>query len=108
MTGGDDKLGDDSGWLSSGASRGGRSSENQFDDFFCHVVGDAEIGPGDRHEAEDDSRRLGDLAAVGPLHALQLGPTGAKEGQRAVAPAQRSPRGTSAIAAPAPMAELSF
>ena len=63
--------------------------EDEFDDFLGHVVGEAEVGAGDRDEAEHDRRGLRDLAAVGPLYALELGPAGAQEADRAVAAAQR-------------------
>src|SRR5277367_661833 len=53
------------------------SSEDEFDEFLRHVVGDAEIGTGDRDEADDHGRCLEDLAAIGPLDPLQLGPAGA-------------------------------
>src|SRR6202035_3554803 len=67
-------------------------SEDEFDDFLGDVISQAEVGPGDGHEAEHDGRRLRDLAAVGPLHALQLGPAGTQEADRAVASAQGRPR----------------
>src|SRR4029077_10502945 len=65
-----------------------RASEDEFDKFFGHVVGQAQIGAGDRDEAQHDSRRLRDLTAVGPLHAMQLGPAGAQAPDRARATAQ--------------------
>ncbi len=67
----------------------GGLSEDEFDDFLGDVVGQAQVGAGDGDEAEHDGGRLGDLAAVGPLHALELGPAGAQEADRAVAAAER-------------------
>src|SRR6478752_843812 len=66
------------------------SLEDEFDDFFGDEVGQAEIGAGDRHETEHDGGRLRDLAAVGPLDPLQLGPAGTQERERAVAATNRS------------------
>src|SRR6185437_6758261 len=51
------------------------TSEDEFDDFLCDDVGEAEIRAGDGDEPEHDGGRLRDLAAVGPLDALELGPT---------------------------------
>src|SRR5207244_7063887 len=53
--------------------------------------GGAEVEAGDGDEPEHDRGRLRDLAAVGPLHALELGPARAQEGHDAVARGQRSP-----------------
>src|SRR5450759_3442692 len=60
-------------------------SEYEFDDFFGHIVGQAEIGAGDGDEAEHHRCRLGDLAPVGPLHALELCPAGAEKANGTVA-----------------------
>src|SRR5690349_23521285 len=68
-------------------------SQDEFDDFFGYVVGQPEIGAGDCDEAKHDGRGLRDLAAVGPLHALQLGPAGAQEGSGAIAAPERRPGG---------------
>ena len=48
----------------------------------------AEVRARDRDEAEHDGRRLRDLAAVGPLYALQLGPAGAQARRFAAATAR--------------------
>src|SRR5229473_7173966 len=64
-------------------------AQDEFDDFFCDEVCRAEVGPGDGDEADDDGGRLRDVPAVRPLYALQLGPAGADEADRAVAAAQR-------------------
>ena len=66
------------------------SSEDEFDDFFGHEIGGAEVEAGDGDEPEHDRGRLRDLAAVGPLHALELSPARAQEGRDAVAGGQRS------------------
>src|SRR6202030_2391709 len=67
-----------------------------------HVVSQAQVSPGDRHETQHDRRCLRDLPAVRPLHALELGPAGANERQRAVAASQRCPRWPLAIAVARP------
>src|SRR6185437_436838 len=68
-------------------------------------VGEAEVGTGDRDEAEHDRRGLRDRAAVGPLDALKLGPACAQEADDAVAAAERCARGAlgadAAVVAPA-------
>ncbi len=46
----------------------------------------------DRDEAEHDGRGLRDLAPVGPLHALKLGPACAQEACDAIAATQRCAR----------------
>src|SRR6266576_125968 len=66
-------------------------SQDEFDDFFGYEVRQPQIGAGDCHEAKHDGRRLRDLAAIGPLHALQLGPAGAQEGSGAIAAPERRP-----------------
>src|SRR5277367_5026607 len=53
--------------------------EDEFDDFLGHVVGQAQIGARDRHEAEHDSCCLGDVPAVGPLDPLKLSPARSQE-----------------------------
>src|SRR5437879_11096326 len=68
-----------------------RSSEDEFDDFLGDEVRRAEVEAGDCDEAEHDGGRLGDLPAIRPLHALQLGPAGAQKADDAVAAAQGSP-----------------
>jgi hypothetical protein len=52
---------------------------------LCCPVGDAEVGAGDRDEAEYDRRCLTNLASVRPLHTLELGPAGAEKRNDAVA-----------------------
>src|SRR5271154_302 len=69
------------------------ASEDEFDDFFGYVIGEAKVGAGDRDETEHHSGRLGDVAPVGPLRALQLGPAGAQERDGSVAATQGSARG---------------
>src|SRR5271166_2974654 len=66
-----------------------QTSEDEFDDFLGDRVGQAEVGAGDGDEADDDGGRLRDLAAVGPLYALELRPARAEEADRAIAAAQR-------------------
>jgi hypothetical protein len=66
------------------------SREDKFDDFFGDDVGGAEIQAGDDDEPEHDGGRLRDVAAVGPLNALQLGPARANERDGAVPRGQRS------------------
>src|ERR1700726_2833803 len=68
-------------------------SEDEFDDFLGDDVGEAEIHARDGDEPEHDGGRLRDLAAVGPLHALQLSPARTDERSRAVARGQRCARG---------------
>ena len=46
-------------------------------------VSETKIGAGDHNEAKNDCSCLPDLAAVGPLNALQLGPRGAKKVEEA-------------------------
>src|SRR5580700_11902419 len=65
------------------------SSEDEFNDFLGHIIGQAEIGAGDRDEADDHRGGLRDLTAVGPLYPLQLGPAGTQEADCAVATLQR-------------------
>src|SRR3954453_5304979 len=57
----------------------GLSLEDEVDDSLRDRVGESQVGTGDGDEAEDDGRGLGDLTAVGPLDALQLGPGGPQE-----------------------------
>jgi hypothetical protein len=57
--------------------------EDEIYDALGHPVGGAEVGAGDGDEAEYDGGRLGDLAAVGPLDALELSPGGAEKGDGA-------------------------
>jgi hypothetical protein len=57
--------------------------ENKVDDLLRHPIGDAEIGAGDCHEAEHDRCGLRDLATIGPLYSLKLGPAGPQERNRA-------------------------
>src|SRR4051794_8034434 len=59
--------------------------QDEVDDVLGDDVGEAEVGAGDDHEADHDGGRLADLTAVGPLHALKLGPAGAHEADEAVA-----------------------
>jgi hypothetical protein len=65
------------------------SSEDEFDDFFGHEIGGAEVEAGDGDEPEYDGGRLRDMTAVGPLHALELSPARAQESHDAVAGRQR-------------------
>src|SRR6266542_6311654 len=58
-------------------------SDDGVDDLLGDPVGDAQVQAGDDDEADDDAGRLGDLTAVGPLHALQLGPRRAQEAYEA-------------------------
>jgi hypothetical protein len=55
-------------------------SENEIDDLLGGPVGCAKVDAGDSDEAEHDRCGLGDLATVGPLNTLELGPGGAQEG----------------------------
>jgi hypothetical protein len=55
-------------------------------------VGKAKIGAGDHNEAKNDCSCLPDLAAVGPLDALQLGPRGAQEVKEAAEDRLSMPR----------------
>src|SRR2546421_1291471 len=73
--------------------RSSPGSQDEFDDFLGYDVGEPQIRAGDCHEAKDDGRRLRDLAAIGPLHALELGPAGAQEGSGAIAAPERRPGG---------------
>src|SRR3954471_10629386 len=57
----------------------GLSLEDEVDDSLRDRVGESQVGTGDGDEAEDDGRGLGNLTAVGPLDALQLGPGGPQE-----------------------------
>src|SRR5947209_11974433 len=66
--------------------------EDVVHDLLRRPVGDAEIDAGDRDEAQDDGGGLGHLTAVGPLHALQLGPRGAQEVHDPVAAGPRPGR----------------
>src|SRR3954463_7248543 len=63
--------------------RGGRLAagrlDDEVDDFLGDAIGDAEVQAGDHHEAEHDGGGLRDLAAIGPLYALELRPRRAKE-----------------------------
>src|SRR3954465_1316836 len=74
-------------------SLGVRELEDEVDDALRDGVGEAEVGARDGDEAEDHGGGLGDLAAVGPLNALQLGPRGAQEVGDAIAPGTRAGRG---------------
>src|SRR5687767_15955666 len=56
-----------------------RGLDDEVDELLGEEVRNPEEGTGDDDETEDDRRRLTDLAAVRPLHALQLGPRGAEE-----------------------------
>ena len=53
--------------------------DDEVDDSLRYDVGQAEEGARDDDEAENDGRRLSDLAPVGPVHALELCPACAKE-----------------------------
>ena len=55
----------------------------KFTTFCATQSADAEIDAGHGHEAEHHGRGLRDLAAIGPLHPLQLGPARLQEGDRA-------------------------
>jgi hypothetical protein len=61
----------------SACGRGGL--QDGVDDLLGHPVGDAQVRARDDHETDHHARRLEDLAAVGPLDALQLGPAGRQE-----------------------------
>src|SRR5664280_2172232 len=76
-----------------------RPSKDEFHDFLGDEVGEPKVGAGDGDEAEHDGCGLADLAAVGPLYALKLGPAGGEEACDAVAAAQRSAGGTLGLAA---------
>src|SRR3954469_13997400 len=73
-------------------SLGVRELEDEVDDALRDGVGEAEVGARDGDEAEDDGGGLRDLAAVGPLDALQLGPGGAQEVGQSVALGPRAGR----------------
>src|SRR5208283_1509647 len=66
-----------------------KSLDDEVDELAGEIVGDAEEDAGDDYEAEHDAGRLGDLLAVRPLDALELGPAGAQEVEDAVARRQR-------------------
>src|ERR1700677_4484139 len=68
--------------------------QDEFDDFLGDIVGEAEIGAGDRDEPEHDGRGLKHMATIRPLDALQLGPAGAQKPDRAIAFAQGRTRRT--------------
>jgi hypothetical protein len=51
-----------------------RYIDDDVDDLLGDPVGETEVQAGDDDEADDHAGGLGDLTAVGPLHALQLGP----------------------------------
>ena len=70
-----------------------RRSEDCVDELAERPVGEAEVGAGDDHEADHDGRGLSDLAAVGPLDALELLPAVAEEGDDPVAAAALAPAG---------------
>jgi hypothetical protein len=57
-------------------------SENEVDDLLSCPVGDTEVDTGDGHEAHDNRCGLRDMATVGPLYSLKLGPAGTKKGDR--------------------------
>src|ERR1700728_2694274 len=80
-------------------SASAQPSKDEFDDFLGDVVGQTEVGAGDCDEADDDSGCLEDLAAVGPLYALELCPAGANEADGAVSAAQRRAGGTLGLTA---------
>src|SRR3954454_21147101 len=61
----------------------GLASDDDVDDLLGHVVGQDQVQAGDDHEADDHAGRLGDLPAVGPLYALELGPARAQEAEEA-------------------------
>src|SRR4051794_11536519 len=67
----------------------GLASDDDVDDLLGHVVGQAQVQAGDDHEADDHAGRLGDLPAVGPLYALELGPARAQEAEEAADAAMR-------------------
>ncbi len=50
--------------------------------FWAAQSASAKIDAGDRDKAKDDCRGLRDLATVGPLHTLKLGPAGTQECDR--------------------------
>jgi hypothetical protein len=58
--------------------------EDEVDDLLGCPVGRTEIKAGDGDEAEYDCCGLRDLATVGPLHPLELGPAGTQEGDGTV------------------------
>ncbi len=66
-----------------GAARSRGGLEDEVDDLLGYPVGATEIQTGDDDEAQHDARRLEDLRAVGPLHALKLSPARAQEGNGA-------------------------
>ena len=55
------------------------ASEDEVDDLLGCPIGGTEVDAGDGDEAEHDRGGLGDMATIGPLHALELGPGGAQE-----------------------------
>src|SRR5215217_7533766 len=66
--------------------------EDGFDERLPERVEQAEVAARDHDEAEDDRRRLADLAAVGPLDATQLVDAVSEERDDAAAPAAGSVR----------------
>ena len=53
--------------------------ENEVDDPLRHPVGGTEVQTGNCNEADDNGSSLRNLRAIGPLHALKLGPAGAQK-----------------------------
>jgi hypothetical protein len=64
--------------------------EDGFDERLPQRVEQAEVAARDHDEAEDDGRRLTDLATVGPLHTAQLVDAVPEEGDEAAALAPRA------------------
>ena|GEM_PF-6057265 len=62
---------------------GHRTSEDEIHDLLGRPVGNTKIETGNGHEAQDDRSGLRDLATIGPLYSVELGPAGAQEGQSA-------------------------
>src|SRR3954452_6726530 len=79
--------------------RAGKALDDEVDDLLGDPVGHAQVGARDDHEADDDAGGLRDLAPVGPLDALELGPGGAQELKEAGATGLRRMRGLPATGA---------
>ena len=60
--------------------------EDRFHDRLGHEIRKPEVDPGNRHEAQNDGRRLRDLAAIGPLDAMELRPASPQERDGTVDP----------------------